>query len=89
MLRHLQMSLATPPYYMVSFTSKLNSDIASDEYTQVADLMVSLAKQQPGFLGLESTRDPTSKIELPLVIGKTSQAFNNGNNSLIINWPRN
>ena len=74
---------------MVSFTSKLNSDIASDEYTQVADLMVSLAKQQPGFLGLESTRDPTSKIELPLVIGETSQAFNNGNNSLIINWPRN
>ena len=49
---------SNPPYYMVSFTSKLNSDIASDEYTQVADLMVSLAKQQPGFLGLESTRDP-------------------------------
>ena len=83
------MSLATPPYYMVSFTSKLNSDIASDEYTQVADLMVSLAKQQPGFLDLSQHATPQAKLELPLVIGETSQAFNNGNNSLIINWPRN
>ncbi|EEQ43162.1 hypothetical protein CAWG_01388 [Candida albicans WO-1] len=69
------MSLATPPYYMVSFTSKLNSDIASDEYTQVADLMVSLAKQQPGFLGLESTRDPTSKIGITISYWKDKSSI--------------
>ncbi|AOW30798.1 hypothetical protein W5Q_05491 [Candida albicans SC5314] len=73
--RHLQMSLATPLYYMVSFTSKLNSDITSDEYTQVADLMVSLAKQQPGFLGLESTRDPTSKIGITISYWKDKSSI--------------
>ncbi|KHC67011.1 hypothetical protein MGS_05416 [Candida albicans P78042] len=75
LLHHLQMSLATPTYYMVSFTSKLNSDITSDEYTQVADLMVSLAKQQPGFLGLESTRDPTSKIGITISYWKDKSSI--------------
>lgn len=51
---------------MVSFTSKLNLDVVNDEYAQMADLMVSLAKQQPGFLGLESTRDPASKIGITI-----------------------
>lgn len=43
-----------PPYYAVIFTS-----VKSDEeegYVQTAQRMVELAKQQDGFLGIESAR---------------------------------
>jgi heme-degrading monooxygenase HmoA len=43
-----------PPYYAVIFTS---TRTAIDEgYGVMADRMVELAAQQPGFLGVESTR---------------------------------
>jgi heme-degrading monooxygenase HmoA len=43
-----------PPYYAVIFTS---TRTAVDEgYHAVAERMVELAAQQPGFLGVESTR---------------------------------
>jgi heme-degrading monooxygenase HmoA len=43
-----------PPYYAVIFTS---TRTAVDEgYDAVAERMVELASQQPGFLGVESTR---------------------------------
>ena len=43
-----------PPYYAVIFTS---TRTAVDEgYGAVANRMVELASQQPGFLGVESTR---------------------------------
>jgi hypothetical protein len=43
-----------PPYYAVIFTS---TRTAVDEgYGAMADRMVELASQQPGFLGVESTR---------------------------------
>lgn len=43
-----------PPYYAVIFTS---TRTAVDEgYGEVADRMVELAANQPGFLGVESTR---------------------------------
>jgi len=43
-----------PPYYAVIFTS---TRTAIDEgYGAMADRMVELAAQQPGFLGVESTR---------------------------------
>jgi heme-degrading monooxygenase HmoA len=45
-----------PPYYAVIFTS-LRSDTDHDEYSQTAKRMVELAKQQPGYLGVESARD--------------------------------
>lgn len=41
------------PYYAVIFTSVLNQ---SKDYEQMANKMVELAKQQPGFLGVESAR---------------------------------
>ena len=45
-----------PPYWAVIFTSLRT---AIDEgYAQTADAMVALAAKQPGFLGVESTRDP-------------------------------
>ena len=42
-------------YYAVIFTSNLSNDTA--DYSTVANQMEELAKQQPGFLGVESARD--------------------------------
>ncbi|WP_115718571.1 antibiotic biosynthesis monooxygenase family protein [Gallaecimonas mangrovi] len=44
-----------PPYYAVIFTS-LRSD-ADDGYGDMADKMLELAQNQPGFLGVESARE--------------------------------
>lgn len=45
----------TPPYYAVIFTSvKMEND---EGYDEMAERMVELAQQQPGFLGVESARN--------------------------------
>lgn len=44
-----------PPYYAVIF-SNLRTD-GDQGYGAMADRMVKLAQQQPGFLGVESARD--------------------------------
>lgn len=44
-----------PPYYAVIFTS-LRTDV-DEGYATMAERMVELAAQQPGFLGVESARD--------------------------------
>ncbi|WP_462165310.1 antibiotic biosynthesis monooxygenase family protein [Pseudoalteromonas sp. GB43] len=44
-----------PPYYAVIFTNTLSDDTAG--YEEVANRMVELAEQQPGYLGIESVRD--------------------------------
>ncbi len=44
-----------PPYYAVIF-SNVRTDI-DEGYAEMADQMVSLAEQQPGYLGHESVRD--------------------------------
>jgi len=44
-----------PPYYVVIFTS-IRTD-GDNGYSEMADLMVDLAKQQDGFLGVESARN--------------------------------
>ena len=46
-----------PPYYAVIFTS-LRTDVEQG-YAQTADEMVALALTQPGYLGIESARDPS------------------------------
>lgn len=43
-----------PPYYAVIFTSQ-RTDV-DDGYGEVAERMVQLAANQPGFLGIESVR---------------------------------
>jgi heme-degrading monooxygenase HmoA len=43
-----------PPYYAVIFTSTRTA--VDDGYGAVAERMVALAAQQPGFLGVESAR---------------------------------
>jgi len=45
-----------PPYYAVIFTSR-RTDGDEAAYGETADRMVELARQQPGFLGVESVRD--------------------------------
>ena len=44
-----------PPYYAVIFTSTRTGEDSG--YEAMSDAMVSLAAQQPGFLGIESARD--------------------------------
>ena len=43
-------------YYAVIFTAKRTNEGAAD-YSEMADRMVKLAAQQPGYLGIESVRD--------------------------------
>ncbi|MGS0741842.1 antibiotic biosynthesis monooxygenase family protein [Glaciimonas sp. GG7] len=45
----------TPPYYAVIFTSIRTE--GDHGYDAMSDRMVELARQQPGFLGLESARE--------------------------------
>lgn len=51
---HLFAQTPTPPYYAVIFTSIRTED--EQGYNLMAKKMVSLASQQPGFLGIESAR---------------------------------
>lgn len=44
-----------PPYVAVIFTSRRNTS-ESAEYGAMAERMMELAQQQPGFLGVESAR---------------------------------
>lgn len=44
------------PYYAVIFTS-VRSDGGDEAYRTTAARMVELARQQPGFLGMDSARD--------------------------------
>lgn len=41
-----------PPYYAVIFTSQRSDE--TEGYESLAERMVALARQQPGFLGMES-----------------------------------
>jgi len=45
-----------PPYYAVIFSSRRNGRGEAD-YAEAADRMFELVQQQPGFLGVESTRN--------------------------------
>ena len=47
--------LPAPPYYAVIFSSLRTAGDAG--YGAMGERMVSLAQEQPGFLGVESTRD--------------------------------
>ncbi len=49
--------LPRPPYYAVVFTSQRTA-VDPEGYGKMAERMVELAKQQPGYLGIESARGP-------------------------------
>ena len=44
-----------PPYYAVIFTSLKSGD--GEGYAETAERMLELAREQPGFLGVESARE--------------------------------
>lgn len=44
-----------PPYYAVIFTTLLSDDLS--EYIETAERMEELAKEQDGYLGIESARN--------------------------------
>lgn len=43
------------PYYAVIFTSERTE--TDEDYSDTAELMIEMAKEQPGFLGVESARE--------------------------------
>ena len=45
-----------PPYFAVIFTSR-HTGVAVAEYDTVANLMMELAAEQPGYLGVETAHD--------------------------------
>lgn len=47
-------------YFAVIFTSH-RTDAHDDEYAAVAARMAELAEEQPGFLGIDSARDPDGR----------------------------
>ena len=49
--------LPDPPYWAVIFTAQRTD--GDHGYAAMADKMVDLAVQQPGYIGIESTRDET------------------------------
>lgn len=49
-------STPNPPYYAVIFTST-RTEADAEGYAEMAERMDALAAQQPGYLGIESTRD--------------------------------
>ncbi len=49
-------TLPKPPYYAVIFSSRRTGHGEAD-YAAAAERMFALVQQQPGFLGVESTRD--------------------------------
>ncbi len=49
-------STPEPPYWVVLFTSR-HSGRDAEAYEKMGEAMVALAAKQPGFLGIESTRD--------------------------------
>jgi len=59
-----------PPYYAVIFSSMRRDN----GYTQVAERMVELASQQPGFLGVESVRG-TDGFGITVSYGTSDQAI--------------
>jgi hypothetical protein len=51
-----------PPYYAVIFTSVRTE--GDNGYSEMSDRMVELARQQDGFLGVESARNENGKSEI-------------------------
>lgn len=62
-----------PPYTAVIFTSQRSpSDEA--EYGRAAERMEQLAGRQPGYLGIESARDPRSRFGVTVSYWETEAA---------------
>lgn len=73
-----------PPYYAVIFSSISTED--NTGYSEMADLMVELAKQQDGFLGIESAKNEIG-ITVSYWTGIDSiKKWKQNSEHLIANW---
>ena len=63
-----------PPYTAVVFTSVRIDDDRDDaaSYDETAAEMVALAGAQPGFLGVESARDPDTRLGITVSYWRTA-----------------
>jgi heme-degrading monooxygenase HmoA len=61
-----------PPYVAVIFRSVQTSDSAG--YGETADRMDDLAARQPGYLGVESVRDPSTGAGITVSYWRTEEA---------------
>lgn len=66
-----------PPYYAVIFTSKQTQYVKG--YSEMAQIMESLAKKQPGFIDIESSR---SEIGITVSYWETLEAIKNWKENL-------
>ena len=71
------MSKWPTPYYAVIFTSILNENI--EGYDQMAEQILRLVHQQPGFLGVDSVRD---KIGITVSYWSSLEAIDNWRKNL-------
>ncbi len=69
-----------PPYFAVIFTSVRTS--VDEGYDETMDRMSELAPKQPGFLGLESARDPESCFGITVVYWESLEAIDGWRNHL-------
>ncbi len=67
----------TAPYYAVIFTTILTDDI--EGYQEMAEKMDDLAKQQEGYLGIESAR---SEIGITVSYWKSLEAISKWKNNI-------
>lgn len=68
----------TPPYYAVIFTTILTNDLSG--YDDMAKRMEELAKQQEGYLGIESAR---SQLGITVSYWRSLNAITQWKNNLL------
>ena len=64
-----------PPYYAVIFTSLQTSNV--EGYGDMSERMVTLAQEQPGFLGYESARDAQSGLGITVSYWRDEESIRN------------
>ena len=62
-----------PPYTAVIFTSRRTTE-DDDEYGRATQRMETLAATQPGYLGMESARDPHTRFGITVSYWETEAA---------------
>ena|SRR5688572_7753956 len=65
-----------PPYYCVIFTSRRKASM-EDDYGDASARMLELAKGMPGFLGIDSVRDPQQGIGITVSYWESEAAIKN------------
>ena len=65
----------SPPYYAVIFTTIRTE--GDNGYAEMAEKMEELAAQQPGYIGIESARNETTRIGITVSYWKDLESIRN------------